>query len=322
MMPELRPPDYAPPATAADDPRVGHLLGRALGGGAGRGTTRPWVVIVGFPSDEGVRRNGGRPGAAEAPPQIRRALGRMTPDARCHERMAALLERTLDLGDLVASGDLERDQEALADVLAPWLRAGAFAVVLGGGHETAYGHFLAYARIARPVTILNWDAHADVRPAVDGRGHSGSPFRQALEHPSGLCRGYGVAGLQPQALAQAHLAYLRARGCRPVWRARVTPERVASFYEGPATPTMVSFDLDAVDQAYAPGVSAPSTGGFDVELWREAAYRAGRCPTVTSCDVVELNPSLDRDAQTARLAAVTVWEVLRGVAERTGDGPR
>jgi formiminoglutamase len=311
-MAEFVRPVYAPPETAADDPRVGHLMGRALQPGG----ASPRAVIVGFPSDEGVRRNLGRAGAADSPQQIRRALSRLSPDARCHERMAALLERTLDLGDLVLGGDLDRDQETLGEVLAPHLRDGAFVVVLGGGHETTFGHFLAYAALGRPVTIVNWDAHADVRPTLDGRGHSGSPFRQALEHPSGVCRGYTVAGLQPQSLARAHLDYLRERGCRPVWRARVTPERVPAFYEGPSAPGLVSFDLDAVDQAFAPGVSAPSTGGFDVELWREAAYRAGRSATVTSCDVVELSPRYDLDNRTARLAALTVWEILRGVAER------
>ncbi|HEU4699463.1 MAG TPA: formimidoylglutamase [Gemmatimonadales bacterium] len=309
--PRFVPPDYAPPRTAADDPRIGQLIGRGLAGGAA-----PRVVIVGFPSDEGVRRNGGRPGAADAPQPIRRALGRLTPDARCWEAMAELFERTLDLGDLELTGDLERDQATLAAVLAPHLRAGAFAIVLGGGHETAYGHFLAHAGLGRTLSLLNWDAHADVRPLRDGRGHSGSPFRQALDHPSRACRSYTVVGLQPQALADAHLAFLRARGCRPVWRSRVTLERVGSFYDELVAPALVSFDLDAVDQAFAPGVSAPCTGGFGVDVWREAAYHAGRSAAVVGCDIVELNPRHDRDDQTARLAALTVWEVVRGMAER------
>jgi formiminoglutamase len=309
--PRFVPPDYAAPATASGDPRVGHLVGRGLAGGAA-----PRAVIVGFPSDEGVRRNGGRPGAADAPAPIRRALGRLTPDARAGDAMIRLLEQTLDLGDLELCGDLERDQATLAATLRPHLERGVFALVLGGGHETAYGHFLAHAGLGRRMAILNWDAHADVRELREGRGHSGSPFRQALEHATQPARSYTVIGLQPQSLSEPHLAYLRARGCRPVWRSRVTADRVESFYAELVEPAMVSFDLDAVDQAFAPGVSAPSTGGFDVALWREAAYRAGRSPAVRSCDVVELNPRVDRDDQTARLAALTAWEVLRGVAER------
>ena len=53
---------------------------------------------------------------------------------------------------------------------------------------------------------------------------------------------------------------------------------------------MASFDLDAVDQAYAPGVSAPAVNGLSADLWLHAAYRAGQCPHVKSMDIVELNP--------------------------------
>jgi formiminoglutamase len=78
----------------------------------------------------------------------------------------------------------------------------------------------------------------------------------------------------------------------------------------------VSFDLDAVSQAEAPGVSAPNPGGLSSDLWLKAAFEAGRSPAVTSADIVELNPRFDPDGQTARLAALTVWWLLRGRAER------
>ena len=79
---------------------------------------------------------------------------------------------------------------------------------------------------------------------------------------------------------------------------------------------LVSFDVDAVDQAWAPGVSAPATGGLTVELWLAAAREAGRSPRVRSIDIVEVSPPLDRDDQTSRLAALTIWTFLQGLAER------
>jgi formiminoglutamase len=91
---------------------------------------------------------------------------------------------------------------------------------------------------------------------------------------------------------------------------------IDSIYNALAPPAMISFDLDALNQAEAPGVSAPNAAGLRSELWLSAAYAAGRCPAVTSADVVELNPSVDTDNQTARLAALTVWWLLRGCAER------
>jgi formiminoglutamase len=298
------------PATAPDDPRVGHLLGRKL-----VESGEPRVVIIGFPTDEGVRRNGGRPGAAAAPAEIRRALYRFTPDAENLAAFVDLLEHTQDLGDLTTSADLEGDQERLGAVLAEVLAAGAFPIVLGGGHETAYGHFLGYVQGEDAVTLVNFDAHTDVRPLIEGRGHSGSPFRQAVLHPSGLGRRYIAAGLLPQSVAAGHLAFVREHG-EAVFREALHPGRIAGIYNGLRAPTLVSFDIDAVSQAEAPGVSAPAAGGLSPDIWLTAAYAAGRCPAVTSFDIVETNPSFDRDHQTARLAALTVWQVLRGLAER------
>jgi formiminoglutamase len=308
-MTRLIPAEILQPATAPDDPRVGRLLGRQIGPG-----DRPDVVIIGFPSDEGVRRNGGRAGAARGPAAIRSALYRLAPDARS-PRFDELLSRTRDVGDVEVSGDVETDQQCLGEALTSYIELGCFCVVLGGGHETSYGHFLGYVGARRKVEILNWDAHADVRDLVEGRAHSGSPFRQAMEDRSGTCRRYSVAGLQPQSVAREHVAYVERQG-RAVWRDDVTPERIAQLYRAMGGPALASFDLDAVNEAEAPGVSAPNAGGLSSDLWIEAAYQAGRSPAVSSADIVELNPAVDRDGQTARLAAVTVWWLLRGRSER------
>lgn len=297
------------PDTAPDDPRLGRLLGSRLGE-----DERPKAVILGFPSDEGVRRNGGRVGAAGGPKAIRPALYRLAPDPRS-ERFEDFLCRTRDLGDLEVSRNLEFDQKHLGEALAPYLGAGVLVVVLGGGHETSYGHFQGYVGAGRQVEILNWDAHADVRELKQGQGHSGSPFRQAIEDPSRACRSYSVAGLQPQSVARSHLEFVRRHG-QAVWRDEVSLATMDQLYGRLASPALVSFDLDAVVEAEAPGVSAPGSSGLTSELWLAAAYRAGRSPAVTSADVVELNPAVDRDGQTARLAALTVWWILRGAAER------
>jgi formiminoglutamase len=300
------------PVTAwdRDDPRLGELLGRAVAAGEA-----PRAVLVGFPTDEGVRRNAGRAGAARGPAEIRRWLQRFTPDARDGQRFAALLERTADLGDVALTGNLDADQLSLGEVVAGQLKLGRFLIVLGGGHETSYGHFLGYAVAREPVEILSWDSHTDVRPLRDRLAHSGSPFRQAIEHPTRVLRRYTAAGLQPHSVAQAHLEYVRRHG-RAIFRDEVTPTMVRELHARLEAPAMVSFDVDAVDMAHAPGVSAPSIGGFDVREWLALAFEAGRCPAVRSSDVVEVNPVLDRDGQTARLAALTVWHLLRGLAAR------
>ena len=314
-MPDLTPTSVTAPDTSEDDPRLGHLFG-----GTDRDVSAASAVLLGFPVDQGVVRNGGRPGAADAPDRLRQWLYRMTPDARRHGAFVDLLRHTVDLGDLSTDASLTILQSHLGEILGAHLRERRVPITLGGGHETAYGHFLGYVEAERDVSILNWDAHADVRPLKDGQPHSGSPFRQALEHPSGRCRQYTVAGLLPHSTAPAHLHFVEKHDGHYVWNEDLSREAVNSLYDRASAPLMVTFDLDALDQTHAPGVSAPAAGGLSQETWLHAAYQAGRSPKVTSIDLVELNPNVDVDDRTARLAALTVMEVLRGLTDRMHRG--
>lgn len=310
-MPDLLPPTVAMPERRAGDVRVGHLLNDEP-----RGTTK--VAILGFPSDAGVERNGGRAGASLAPALIRHHLYRLTPPGNAPDRFEELLRSTIDLGDVACTGDVAADQATLGEAVAELL---AFdqritPIVLGGGHETTFGHFLGYANTKQNVSIVNLDAHADVRALEDGQPHSGSPFRQAVEHPSGTCSRYTAAGLNPHSTTPDHAQWIKDHGGQAYWRSELSAELMAKLYTQQPDDVLASFDLDAVDQSQAPGVSAPNACGLDKRLWLYAAYAAGRSPMVRSMDVVELSPPFDRDDQTARLAALTVWEFLVGFSQR------
>ncbi|MEO0558419.1 MAG: formimidoylglutamase [Bacteroidota bacterium] len=309
LLRQLEAPNVPTRDTAPEDPR----LGRWLQTNALATDTR--VALVGFPSDEGVRRNGGRPGAADGPAALRAALYAMTPDARQPEAFIGLMEYTVDLGDVPVTGELQTDQERLGEVVGDLLGRGIVPIVLGGGHETAYGHFLGYVQSRQPVGVLNWDAHADVRPLRDGQAHSGSPFRQMLDHPSGLCSRYTVAGLHPWRVSAAHVAAVRERG-EAVFADALTTDRARQLVADLDRPTLASFDLDALDAA--PGVSAPGTGGLAAGVWLTAAEACGRSPHIRSVDVVELNPAFDIDHRSATLSALTVWHVLAGLAMSVG----
>jgi formiminoglutamase len=289
--------------------RIGEVIGGRL-----KEENTPRVVLAGFPSDEGVSRNHGRPGAALAPPAIRDALYALHTDPS--DALLRLLEHTKDLGDTPISGELETDQLTLAERIAPWLETGAIPIILGGGHETAYGHFLAHVNARQNVTILNLDAHPDVRPLNDRKGHSGSPFRQSILHPSGLCRQYIVAGLLEARLVPEHLEFISQNGGRYYWRSDLSVGAIGRIYASLPDPMMVSFDMDAVDQAFAPGVSAPATGGMTDELWLYACKMAGRNPATVSMDLVEVNPRFDTGRRTVLLAAESVLAFLIGISER------
>jgi formiminoglutamase len=318
----VSPPDGA---RREDDPRLGEVATFWRGGRPELRAGQP--VLLGFPQDEGVRRNGGRVGAAAAPAAIRTWLYRLTPwDAIHHTDLRDL--GLLDLGDVRIGSDLEESQEALAEVVAALLTAGTTPIVLGGGHETAYGHYLGYVRAGWETAILNLDAHLDVRPLVEGRGHSGSPFRQAMEHPTQPLRGdrYVVLGAQPFAVSREHLKFVCDKGGVIRHASEIDDELEAIFrYEcerlALAGCVYVTLDSDVVQQADVPGVSAPNPLGLAGKDLVACAFAAGACPAVNSFDLVEINPSFDRDGQSARWAALTVWHFLCGLSQRRSIPP-
>jgi formiminoglutamase len=304
----------------SDDPRLGQCVRFWSAGSPVLRENQP--VLVGFPQDEGVRRNLGRPGAAEAPNAIRHFFYRLTPwDATTGVDLAGL--DLLDIGNIRITGTLEQSQEALAEVVGAILAAKAVPIVLGGGHETAYGHYLGYVRAGLPVGIINLDAHLDVRPSEPNRGHSGSPFRQAMEHPSQPLPGdrYTCLGAQPHAVSRQHFDYVQQRGGTVKWAGDVRDRLCSEFQEQRerlgrgGCPLYVTLDSDVVQSANVPGVSAPNPLGLSGREVIACARLAGKLG-VASFDVVEINPPLDRDGQSTRWAALAVWNFLTGLASR------
>ena len=302
-----------------DDPRLGEIIECWQGDAT---ALRPGLAaLLGFPQDEGVRRNGGRVGGAEAPREIRRWLHRLTPwDGASGVDLAA--DPPLDLGDLRITGNLEQTQADLGRVVAELLKRGLVPVVLGGGHETAYAHFLGYVGANRPVAAINIDAHLDVRPLLDDRGHSGSPFRQMLEHPTHPLAGYACVGAQPGCVARSHQEFVERRGGTICWNGgcgQLLFEHVMSQvlrFSRAGQSVYASMDADAFRAADVPGVSAPNPLGIPGEEARACARHLGQSPAVSSFDLVEINPRFDRDGQSARWAALVIWNFLIGFAQR------
>jgi formiminoglutamase len=148
-VPKLKQISVSTPHTDKNDPRLGHWLQNE------DQSVSLKTVIIGFPSDEGVNRNGGRPGASEAPHAIRKQLYKMTPDAENHNSFVDLMEKSLDIGDLRITGKVEDDQQELGKVIGEYLQQDTVPIILGGGHETAFGHFLGYASAGLRTSIFN-----------------------------------------------------------------------------------------------------------------------------------------------------------------------
>lgn len=144
-------------------------------------TDRPGLTvgILGFACDAGVRRNKGRLGAAAGPSALRGQLANLAWHGDDDLSVS-------DLGTVEVDGDaLEQGQDELASRVAEALPSVSRLLVMGGGHETAWGSFSGLARMYDPTTtrigIINLDAHFDLRMTGEQGPSSGTPFAQIAQ---------------------------------------------------------------------------------------------------------------------------------------------
>lgn len=255
------------------------------------------LAVLGLPWDESssfVR------GAAAAPPVIRRALHSPSSNLACESGVDLATEsRWQDLGDLELDGASE-PLDLIAETVDAVLGRKSRLLGLGGDHSVTYPIVRAYARHYPRLDLLHFDAHPDLYDEFEGdRFSHACPFARIMEE--GLVRRLiqvGIRTMNPQQQAQAVRFGVEVVSMRD-WN----PDHDIEL-EGPV---YLSFDLDALDPAFAPGVAHCEAGGLST---RECLRSIGRLRApLVGADVVELNPSRDLHDLTAAVAAKLVKEL-------------
>lgn len=270
-------------------------------------------VLIGFCSDEGVRRNNGRVGAGEAPDALRAALANMA------WRLPAG-NHLVDAGNVVCNGEqMEKAQHELGAAVKSSLDKGGVPIILGGGHETLYGHYIgarSYLGEEKKLGIMNIDAHFDLRP-YDEQSSSGTMFRQIMENDSNV--GYLVLGIQRYGNTESLFQKAVELGCEYICEDELDEslwtEAIDSFIARHDS-VIITLCMDVVDAATAPGVSAPSPFGLDPKVVRSMIRRAVANAKTLSFDIAEVNPSLDPDGRTVKLGAAFVNEAIMKFSTR------
>jgi formimidoylglutamase len=283
---------------------------------------RPWAegeplagrtVILGFPYDGGIPS---RPGARFGPRAIREALSSF--GGYDGERD---VEPAVDLGDAVLPTMNGADAHAAIERAAREVfAAGARPVFLGGDHGIT-GSIIRGLAAARPgigLSLVNVDAHLDVREyADDAHLSSGTPFRRALETP--ILDGGHVAmiGIRRFANSRYYLDFATEQGIRLSTVEDVETHGAATMTKAAlyrttagADSLYLSIDMDAADAAFAPGVSAPGTGGLTAREMIAIVRTVAADPRLVGADIMETSPPYDPDGRTARLAARLLMEIL------------
>ncbi|MCZ4694336.1 formimidoylglutamase [Ancylomarina euxinus] len=277
--------------------------------------------LLGFCCDKGVQRNLGRVGTSKGPRSIRKEMANLP----CSFPSTT---KIYDCGNIVGTdGKLEDLQESLAHAVYKMLKNGLFPIVLGGGHEIAYGHYKGIDRFleetnSESLGIFNLDAHFDMRPYDKGTS-SGTMFAQIADDCKAKNKpfNYMVAGIQQYGNTVSlfkkadalKVKYLMAKDINSANMFNVGQEllRYAKKQEN------IYFTLcsDVISSAYAPGVSAPQPFGLHPEIVLKLIKMMIRSGKVIAFDIAEIAPRFDEDSRSSKLAAIIVFAVINSTLE-------
>lgn len=275
------------------------------------------IVILGCPQDEGVRRNGGRIGAAAAPDAIREQFYKLTP--------FNIKRKIIDLGNIKIGGTLEETHEKHFAVVKQILEDKKRLIVLGGGNDISYPDGAAMADVFGPEWWIgvNIDAHLDVRIAE--QRNSGTPYRQLLEENLLLPKFFYEVGYQTHFASPVYYEYIRDLGVNRIslelLRSRdeadiELKENIREKFIGQSSSlnTFFGFDLDAVRSADAPGTSAPSPLGLRAGEFITLVKYAASLANTKIIEFSEVNPNFDVDNRTTKLVAIGMHRFCSHVA--------
>lgn len=286
------------------------------------------VALFGVPFDGGTSY---RPGARFGPRAVREASSLLRP---FHPQLEVDPYRVLnvaDIGDLPLNPLRMEDMlETVAGAVAAMTRAGALPVAVGGDHSVSLGLLRGVAAAFGPVGLLQFDSHLDIWDHYfSNRYTHGSFLRRALEE--GLVDGSRSlqVGIRGPLFGPEDLEAERNWGLEIIPAAEAVTcsvadlrERIRSRLQG--GPVYVTFDIDAVDPAYAPGTGTPEVGGLSSAQALALLQGLGGLELV-GLDVVEVAPPYDWGQITALLAARILYEFLSVLArnrlEQVWPGP-
>jgi len=294
-----------------NDPRLGEIVSANP-----EDYTSADIVIMGCPQDEGVRRNNGRVGSADAPNAIRHQFYKLTP--------FNIKKKLFDLGDVIIGSSLEETHDSHCAIAKQILADGKRLIVLGGGNDISYPDGRAMGEVfgAEKWIGINVDAHLDVRIA-DER-NSGTPYRQLLDEGYLLPKYFYEVAYQTHFASPIYYKHLRDLGVNrislEILRSREQAdmelkENIRQRFIGQSSSlnTFFGFDIDAVRCADAPGSSTPSPLGLRAGEFITLVKYAASLANTKLIEFSEVNPKYDIDNCTTRLVAIAMHRFISHV---------
>lgn len=271
------------------------------------------VAVLGIPMDIGTSW---RSGTRFGPKQIRAESAMLRPYNLATGAAPFDSLQVADIGDLaINTFSLKDSLSIIKESYDEILKSDAMPVAMGGDHSITLPILRAMARRHGPVALIHIDAHADVNDEMFGeRETHGTVFRRAYEE--GLIRPEKTYQVGIRGTGYDATDFSEAAGWGfQQWPAEELWGRSLAQLSGEIrrdigdTPTYVTYDIDSLDPAYAPGTGTPEIGGLTTPQALEL-IRGLRGLNIVGCDLVEVSPPYDTSGNTALVAANLLYEML------------
>ena len=274
----------------------------------------PSLCFLGFASDEGIRRNLGRTGAFQGPSTLKECLGKLP-----YNRIDSI--SLYDAGNVFCENEkLEEAQIDLGRAVNRIILNKMHPIIIGGGHEVAFGTYLGLSEAYQneDITIINFDAHYDLRPVMNEKSTSGTSFFQiALDRKMKKLKfDYNCIGIQELGNSKASFEKAKELGVKTFSAEKLYLEpykEAKNFLDNILSSSKyiyISLCMDVFSAAYAPGVSAPQPLGITpwqiIPLLRTLA----ESKKIICFEIAELSPPLDEGIKTSQLAAYLISEYI------------
>lgn len=293
------------------------------------------IAIVGIPDDRGIGHNYGHVGAQKGPEFFRQSFYKLY-DA--HLSTGSLLStHVVDCGDVILANEIAQTHDNLSEVVSALLKAEASAViVVGGGHDFSFGSFHGHANaLGGIIPVINFDAHFDLRPVVDKKVNSGTPFFRIVEILNKhVLAGEAILeiGIQRERNPQSLFEYAANHKIKTVEYLAIHDKWIEMSQNKEIAPHAhvlnhldrctqlgwikesgslhFSLDLDVFSSSIAPGTSGATPFGCQLSALGSTICYMGRSQACKVFDLAELCPSRDVNDQTSRLAAGLVFQFI------------
>lgn len=271
------------------------------------------ACFLGIPMDIGTSN---RPGTRLGPRQIRDESRMLRPynmatGAAPFDRM-----QVADIGDVpINTFDLKKSVDIIAAHLTEVVTQGAIPLTIGGDHTLTWPILRAMKAVHGPVALIHVDAHADINTHMFGETAAhGCPFRRAWEEECLLNDKVTQIGLRGTGYAADDFDWGRQQGWTVVqaeacWYRSLAPLMDDVRARVGDAPCYLSFDIDSLDPAFAPGTGTVEPGGLTT--WQALEIVRGCAGlNLVGCDLVEVSPPYDPSGNTALIAANLLYEML------------